>query len=209
MISTTNLLAKLRTVSKQCMKDAAIEDIPIPWDDDAETAFTKLLPLYGCVNERARFHRPDLWHAVHLGVGKSFLSSSMSVIQKAIPGNNVDACFRQVTEDYRAFCKARHLTPFVTKLDAYTFGVGGPMEEPSGGWNKASLTSTISEFLEHFLTLYPEELENLNDVRVPYIETWLWQVYSSYVFCWKVRFLCVMLCCFWICCWLKWLRYQQ
>ena len=153
------------------MKQASQEEIDLPWDDaESETQFTRLLPLYGGVNSKAKFHRPDLWHAIHLGIGKAFLASSMTVIQKGIPGSNVDVRFKQITIHYRQFCKERHLTPYVTKLEGSTFGVGGPLEEPSASWNKASLTSTLSEFLEHLLALYPTEMERLNDDRVKFIE---------------------------------------
>ncbi len=151
------------------MRDATIREIAPPWDDEA--AFTQLLPLDGCPNSAARFHRPDIWHTVHLGIGKSFISSSMAIVQQAVPGSNIDVRFKQITLDFRAFCTSRKLVKYLSKLDKRTFNVGGALEEPTGGWNKASVTSTLAEFLEHMCGKYANELRALGDVRVTYIVT--------------------------------------
>lgn len=155
----------------QCMKISREVDIELPWAEHEETVFTQLLPLDGCPNAAPRFHRPDIWHAIHLGVGKSFISSSFAILQGCIPGTNVDLRFQQITKDFRDFCKAKKLTPFVRKLDKHTFNVGGPLEEPTGSWNKASLTSTLGLFLEHMTVAYKNELAELGDERTPYIVT--------------------------------------
>lgn len=151
----------------RCMDEARQQEIAIPWNDEA--SFTRLLPLDGCPNAAARFHRPDIWHTIHLGIGKAFISSAMAIIQQAVPGNNVDLRFQQITSNYKEFCKERHFVKFLTKLDKRTFNVGSAAEEPSGGWNKASVTSTLAEFLEYLTVLYKNELEALDDARVIYI----------------------------------------
>ena len=119
------------------------------------------------------FPPPWHWHTIHLGVGKAFISSSMAILQQVIPGSNIDDRFKQITVDYKEFCRDRHLVRFLTKLDKRTFNVGGPLEEPTGGWNKASVTSTLAEFLEYMTIRYADGLKALNDERVPYIVTCL------------------------------------
>lgn len=153
------------------MDEARQREILQPWEH--ETSFTELLPLDGCHNAAARFHRPDIWHTIHLGVGKAFISSSMAILEQVIPGSNIDDRFKQITVDYKEFCRDRHLVRFLTKLDKRTFNVGGPLEEPTGGWNKASVTSTLAEFLEYMTIRYADGLKALNDERVPYIVTCL------------------------------------
>ena len=140
-------MAVIRTMAKRSIDEAHAHEIAAPWNK--ESNFTKALPLDGGPNARARFHRPDIWHCIHLGVGKAFISSAFTVLQQAIPGSNVDIRFQSISEEYRVFCRARKLTPFLTKLDKFTFNAFGPMEEPAGSWNKASVTSTLGLFLEH------------------------------------------------------------
>ena len=156
--------AQIRSVSQRCVTETTYKEIYLPWPKGSESLFTKVLTLNGSVNSRAQFHRPVLWHGVHLGVGKAFLVSAMSVFQKAIPGNNVDVRFERISSHYSEFCKQR-------RLDPSTFGVGGPMEEPSAGWNKTSLTSTLSKYLEYLISLYREPLNNMNE-RFTYIDPW-------------------------------------
>ena len=164
-----------RSVSIQCMDEARQKEILQPWDHEA--SFTELLPLDGCHNAASRFHRPDIWNTIHLGVGKAFISSSMAILQQAIPASNIDDRFKQITADYKEFCRDHHLVRFVTKLDKRTFNVGGPLEEPVGGWNKASVTSTLAEFLEYMTIRYADGLEALNDERVAYIVTCLYSIF--------------------------------
>ncbi|CAK9083419.1 unnamed protein product, partial [Durusdinium trenchii] len=146
-------------MAKRSIDEAHAHEIAAPWNK--ESNFTKALPLDGGPNARARFHRPDIWHCIHLGVGKAFISSAFTVLQQAIPGSNVDIRFQSISEEYRVFCRARKLTPFLTKLDKFTFNAFGPMEEPAGSWNKASVTSTLGLFLEHCCEVFGDELHEL------------------------------------------------
>ena len=162
-------MAVIRTMAKRSIDEAHAHEIAAPWNK--ESNFTKALPLDGGPNARARFHRPDIWHCIHLGVGKAFISSAFTVLQQAIPGSNVDIRFQSISEEYRVFCRARKLTPFLTKLDKFTFNAFGPMEEPAGSWNKASVTSTLGLFLEHCCEVFGDELHELGlrDHRVTFI----------------------------------------
>lgn len=155
------------------MDEARREEIELPWEENEEASFTKLLPLRGGVNARARFHRPDLWHAVHLGVGKAFIASCMAILQKSLPHSNIEERFREISSEYRSFCRDRRLQPFLTKVDKFTYNVLGPKEEPSAGWNKASLTSTMADFLEHLTGVYADRLEALGDERTKFMVAWI------------------------------------
>lgn len=67
------------------MQHAQAHEIAVPWNEGEEANFTKLLLVDGCCNARARFHQLDIWHGVHLGIGKSFIASAMDLVQKATP----------------------------------------------------------------------------------------------------------------------------
>ena len=68
------------------MQDALENEFPVPWETEA--AFTRMLLVNAAPNGKCTFHRPDLWHTVNLGVGKTFVGGAVSVLEKAFPGRN-------------------------------------------------------------------------------------------------------------------------
>ena len=73
------------------MQESHEQELPVPWDREAP--FTRLLLKDASVNGAARFHKPDLWHAVHLGVGKSWAASAFLMLAAQLPGPNIDKKF--------------------------------------------------------------------------------------------------------------------
>ena len=89
------------------MKESHERELPIPWDREAP--FTRLLLKDASVNGAARFHKPDLWHAVHLGIGKAFAASAFLMLAAQLPGSNIDKKFEVLNASFQAFCKREKL----------------------------------------------------------------------------------------------------
>ena len=68
----------LRRDAEAAMSKSHVEPLPLPWEREA--AFTRLLLKDSAPNGAARFHKPDLWHTFHLGVGKSWVASSLLLL---------------------------------------------------------------------------------------------------------------------------------
>lgn len=81
----------------------------------------------------ASFFMPDLWHAFHLGVGKSFVSSA---VQLALP------FIAAANPHYRDFCKKHRRPPIVSRITgtlvSYRDKTGAV-----GAWSKGSVTTTM------------------------------------------------------------------
>ena len=163
------------------MKQAHDERLPDPWNREA--AFTRLLMKDCSLNGSARFHKPDLWHSVHLGVGKAWAASSLLLLASKMGGRNIDAKFEIINSAFVSFCKANKLTKYISKVDKHMCG-GGGSNEAIGTWSKASVTTNLCLFIEDFCKLHPDIVDA--DERVQLIAAFLYICFVLFllpVFC--------------------------
>ena len=126
---------------------------------------TRLLWHDGALNGAARFHYLDPWHLMHLGVGKHWVASGISLMQSHLPGSSLDLRIAVISQGYKDFCRRKHLTAFLSRVDAHTFGlIGG--SEPCGSWNKAAVTSNFMLFVADFLEQHPEIANASQEMKV-------------------------------------------
>lgn len=144
------------------MAKSHIEEIEKPWCNEAP--FTKYLLHDGKVNGKPRFHCLDIWHCVHLGVGKSWIASGALELQKLIPESNIDKRLEVMSKAYIDFCKREKLVAVISKIDVFTFG--GPGKERNGSWNKASVTSNLMLFLEDFCLCYADRIQEDETLKI-------------------------------------------
>lgn len=161
-----------RHVAEKAMEEANRFGCELPWHD--EPCFTRYLWHDDGPNGKAKFLRPDVWHSIHLGIGKHFVASSFSIIQKAMPERNIPARFQHLGNDYTQFCRENHHQKFVRRFDEKLFNISSGAE-PAGGWNKANVTSIMCRFLEKMCDVYKDEIAGLADPRTQFIDPWLQQ----------------------------------
>ena len=139
----------LRNQAKKDMNAASLVGVPLPFDPMKGDQFTSNLLHDESNNGRARFHRPDVWHIVQMGVAKAWIASSLHVVQSSIiPGRSLDARMHELSQHYIKYCKDFHRTKYINRLDKLIIGPGGNIE-PTGCWNKAALSVTLMQWLQH------------------------------------------------------------
>ena len=89
----------------------------------------------------------DVFHTVHLGVGRN-LAGNMLALLSDLEVGNIDARFEALTVKYKAWCKIAHKTPFVGRLTKELISWPTMGDFPSGSWYKAGLTTTILLWVE-------------------------------------------------------------
>ncbi len=161
------VIPHVRNEAEKGMDDSHTKVLPVPWTREAP--FTRLLMTNTAGNGAARFHRPDLWHSIHLGIGKAWVASSLLVLAKHIAGGNLDDKFAAFNGYYMSFCRERKLDRLISKLEKHHCGAGGSTEA-IGSWSKAALTSNLCRFLEHLCSIY-SGIVGKNDA-LKLIETW-------------------------------------
>ena len=90
----------------------------------------------------------DIFHTIHLGVGRNFLGSALALLSEREPARGVDERFNTLTEKYLAWCKASSHPPVTHKLTKDLIQWPATTDYPSGGWYKAELTTTLLEWFE-------------------------------------------------------------
>eukprot|EP00435_Cladocopium_sp_Y103_P007728 s1487_g2.t1 len=101
--------------------------------------------------KQAQFFLPDIWHNVHMGIGKSWASSSfvsMAELSESLPGNSMQARFDFLSGDYLAFCRRRNVQPFVDGINRETMCFPQSSATPEGKWSKAACTTNMLRYLE-------------------------------------------------------------
>ena len=141
-----SLQLSLRRAAEETMRAAREGPLQNPWI--REGVLTQKLFHDTSPNGKNRFHKFDLWHSFHLGVGKHWLGAGMMILQHKVPGSNIDDRFAFLSNAYQDFCRRNKIPRIVGKLHQHLFG--STLPEPEGTWSKAAVTSNLCLFLEDF-----------------------------------------------------------
>ena len=136
------------------MKPAWLETLGVkdPW----ESLPAVIRWLHHDQSNPAAFFNIDAWHTVHLGIGKSYVASSVQVCLQALTGT-LEEKWAWLTSNYRAFCKAEKRQPHITKITGYMMSYGDHTGAV-GAWSKGALTTTFLKWLPYLIdNLEPDE----------------------------------------------------
>ena len=97
-----------------------------------------------------QFFQFDLFHNLHLGLGKCFAASAVCLCMELIDAS-ISGAFEILTCDFQDYCKKNHESPYHKKLSASLFGVeGGFQELPDAAWNKGDFTRLILQWFADY-----------------------------------------------------------
>lgn len=98
-----------------------------------------------------KFFRFDLFHNVHLGVGKAFISSAVCMVLELLVGYTIGGAFDKLTDDFKDYCQRVKKTPYHKKLTSTLFGVNQSFKDcPAGGWNKGDHTTLLIRWFQDY-----------------------------------------------------------
>ena len=150
-----------RDVATKLIAHARSSPIPPPWDEAPPWAQLLHDEDPGGLS---RFHRVDVWHTFHMGVGKSYLASCVSMVQHLTGESSVDKRVEAMSVDFLDWCANNKKTKYLKKLEPSTFALKS--REPHGSWNKAHVTSTLMEWLSSFLDKHRETCQSDVNLRL-------------------------------------------
>ena len=149
-----NYNSSLRNLAERAMDESHLHELPLPWD--RESPLTRELLVDDAPNGKCRFYCLGPWHSIHLGVGKTWISGGVMLLQKLVPQSNVDLRIAQIASDYRDYCRREKLDPIIQRIDVATFGT---TTDPSGAWSKAAVTSNFFMFLEDWCNQHADLIQ--------------------------------------------------
>lgn len=150
----------LRTDATSCIQIGRQSEIPAPWA--TPPPWTQLLHDESA-GGLSRFHRIDVWHTVHMGVGKPFLAGAVCLLQHVTGETSVDKRVAVLNDDFQQWCQGKNKTKYIRKLEHSTFGL--KQREPNGSWNKAHVTSTLMEWMDDFIDRHRNICEANEDLK--------------------------------------------
>ncbi|OLP95171.1 hypothetical protein AK812_SmicGene22740 [Symbiodinium microadriaticum] len=150
----------------------------MPWE--TESPFTRLLPQFA---DKPSYFKPDPWHTVNLGTGKSWVASCLVLLLPLFAGNNISVRLEAMSAAYYNFCttsatrkdsanrlclsRVPQKVKFITKgITKELLGWMSVQDCPEGHWNKGALTTTLSQFIEHVCSAHGLEASGDEKLRL-------------------------------------------
>ena len=121
--------------------------VRVPWNETP--GIVRILPHNR--SDPGSFFKADVWHCIHLGIGKSFIASTVQVALEFVPASNNDQRFEWLTQHYVQWCRAVKSNTFVSKISAYLVSYNDA-RGATGAWSKGSLTRNLMKWLVALLT---------------------------------------------------------
>ena len=91
----------------------------------------------------------DLFHGFHLGIGKTFMASSLALLSYEFEGRSQDARFEAMAADFFGWCASNSQHPYIRKLSRETINWMSTSDFPAGSWAKGSTTTCLLRWFVH------------------------------------------------------------
>ena len=90
----------------------------------------------------------DIFHTVHLGIGKNYLGSMLALLSQQEAGGNVDLRFELLSAKYRSWCSSNHRPTHCKRITKEHVNWVSTTCYPTGSWHKGDLTTSLLLFCE-------------------------------------------------------------
>ena len=117
--------------------------------------------------DRGSFFKLDILHIYHLGVGRDFGGSSLTVLlDEVYQGDSLPAKLQAMNDDLRRFCTSTNRQIHFKNLTRELLGCAGSSKYPTGHWSKASDTPVLVQFVFWILQQHPAEVAQSRMLQV-------------------------------------------
>eukprot|EP00438_Fugacium_kawagutii_P023150 Skav208959 [mRNA] locus=scaffold1580:286172:287947:+ [translate_table: standard] len=126
--------------------------VKLPWDRTPPF----LRHLHHDTFDAASFFCADLWHCIHLGVGRSWVASVINLLLSELPQSNLDLKWEFLTSHYHRWCRANKVQAHISKVTGYLMSYDDKTGK-TGRWHKGSLTTNMCKWLCKLLSDVPSD----------------------------------------------------
>lgn len=112
---------------------------------DGQPALNKIPFIPG---QRASFYAWDLFHAYHLGVGKSLVAGCLAMASDYMLAGKLDERLEQLSHMWLSWCAENHLPTYLYSLSSSILGWPDRSTFPNGQWSKGHITTNLGKFFE-------------------------------------------------------------
>ena len=144
----------------------------------------------------ASFFCIDIWHTVHAGVGKSFISSAIVLALDLFPERGIDSKLERATNNYFAWCRLNGVQPYLARITKDTITWKKQSDEPAGAWNKGNVTSLLCRWFEALCAeeagqIQPGSMLDIAGQACAFLNRFLRVLYKTEVFIEKTKGLAI------------------
>ena len=108
-----------------------------------------------------KFFAWDLFHAWHLGAGKSFMATAFVLLcMSSIYFGSIDSRIEKGNADFMSWCKANNMRPYIRRLSKENLGWQQTSNFPSGGWSKGETTRVLTKFFLHQYKMHAASVQD-------------------------------------------------
>ena len=114
-----------------------------------ETPWTRPSPLNQIPfvpGQEAGFYAYDLFHAYHLGMGKTFVASCLALASERCCGGRVDDRLDHLTQLWRTWAEEHHDKAYLSSVTRASLGWPDAGTFPNGQWAKGHVTTSLTDF---------------------------------------------------------------
>ena len=105
-------------------------------------------------SDPSSFFKSDVWHVVHLGIGKSWVASVIQLLLPQIPCSNLEEKWAWLTSEYHGWCKRNSKQAHVSRISPYLMSYGDS-SGAMGAWHKGALTCNFLQWLVELIGRVP------------------------------------------------------
>lgn len=98
----------------------------------------------------ASFLKTDIWHVVHLGFGRSWVSSIVQLVLPQLQCANLEEKWGYLTSNYLDWCASNRRQAHISKITPYLMSYGDT-SGAMGCWYKGALTSNLMMWCVYLL----------------------------------------------------------
>ncbi|CAK9047324.1 Uncharacterized protein SCF082_LOCUS26538 [Durusdinium trenchii] len=155
-------LAQCRGICHICLAGKCNGGRPSPWpfedlardtpswiDTMGDESPFKKLPHFARVahteGQLEDLFRYDIFHTWHLGIGKTFMSSAITLASWYFPGTTLEERFGNLSQAVLSWCRLNHEHLYITHISKDTVNWDAN-EFPTGGWSKGSTTTVLARW---------------------------------------------------------------
>ena len=102
------------------------------------------------------YFQSDIWHIVHLGIGRSWVASVINIALEMVPAPNLDEKWLFLTGDYKNFCQKEKRQCHINSITAYLMSYNDKTG-CLGNWHKGMLTTNLMLWLQDLLGRLPQD----------------------------------------------------
>lgn len=127
-----------------------------PWD--VTPPMLRILPTFHA--DPGSFLYCDIWHSLHLGVLKAYISSTLQITLEVIAAQNHEERYIIMSTHYQTWCRLKKVSCLVSKISAYLISYG---DNPGavGNWSKGALSTNLAKWLVDFLDDLPGDSQGM------------------------------------------------